>query len=49
VRHDGDEGTVQSPKATLTTSAGRVFPAWPKSISQTSPRRGVAIFVVWQG
>ena len=32
-----------SPNAPLTTRAGRVFPAMPKSISQTSPRRGVAI------
>ena len=32
-----------SPNAPLTTRAGRVFPAVPKSISQTSPRRGVAI------
>ncbi len=32
-----------SPNATLTTRAGRVFPAMPKSISQTSPRRGIAI------
>src|SRR5262249_48672188 len=35
-----------SPKATLTTSPGRVLPAWPKSISQTSQRLGVAIFLV---
>lgn len=35
-----------SPKATLTTTAGRVLPAKPKSISQTSPRRGVGIFLV---
>lgn len=33
-----------SPKGTLTTSAGRVLPARPKSISQTSPRRGVGLF-----
>ena len=46
VRHDRDEGLVESPNATLTTSAGRVLPAWPKSISQTSPRRGVGIFLV---
>jgi len=32
-----------SPKARLTTRAGRVFPAMPKSISQISPQRGVAI------
>ena len=32
-----------SPNAPLTTRARRVFPAMPKSISQTSPRRGVAI------
>jgi hypothetical protein len=31
------------PKAPLTTRAGRVFPAMPKSISQASPRRGVVI------
>jgi hypothetical protein len=28
-----------SPNAPLATRAGRVFPALPKSISQTSPRR----------
>ncbi len=35
-----------SPKAVLTTRAGRVLPARPKSMSQTSPRRGGGIFVV---
>ena len=35
-----------SPKFTLTISAGRVLPAAPKSISQTSPRAGDGIFVI---
>ena len=35
-----------SPKFTLTISAGRVLPAAPKSISQTSPRAGNGIFVI---
>src|SRR5262249_49814353 len=39
----------RSPKATLTTRAGRVLPAMPKSISQTSPRRGVGIVLVERG
>src|SRR5271157_4073117 len=38
-----------SPKAPLTTRAGRVFPAMPKSISQTSPRRGMAILFFLKG
>jgi len=36
VRHDGNQGAVLI--VALTTSAGRVLPVWPKSISQTSPR-----------
>ena len=35
-----------SPNATLTTSAGRVLPTMPKSMSQTSPRTGVRILIV---
>src|SRR5215469_15777307 len=31
------------PNATLTTRAGRVFPAKPKSMSQTSPRAGIVL------
>jgi hypothetical protein len=38
-----------SPKAPLTTRAGRVFPAMPKSISQTSPRRGLAVILSLKG
>jgi hypothetical protein len=36
----------RSPKLTLTISAGRVLPAAPKSISQTSPRTGAGIFLI---
>jgi len=43
VRNDGNECAVLVSKPPLTTRAGRVFPPMPKSISQTSPRRRVAI------
>ena len=45
VRHNRDQRSL-SEKATLTTTAGLVLPAIPKSMSQTSPRCGVAIFSV---
>src|SRR5437762_2185876 len=42
-RNDGNECAVLVSKSTADYQGGTGFPAMPKSISQTSPRRGVAI------